>query len=126
MYYHLLMMQQGIPIDLHPDKPNYYNPLHADDYIEKIPYLLGAATPEVTTTNFGGSQRVSIEEWCAYIGELTGLEPKFQDNPKAFGSLCIDLERMHALVGETAVDWRDGIRRLIESLAPDLLRAAAS
>ena len=82
MYFHLLMMQQGIPIDLHPDKPNYYNPLHVDDYIEKIPYLLGAATPEVTTVNFGGSQKVSIEEWCAYIGELTGFTPVFKDNPK--------------------------------------------
>jgi len=126
MYYHLLMMQQGIPIDLHPDKPNYYNPLHADDYIEKIPYLLAAATPEVTTMNFGGSQRVSIEEWCGYIGDLTGLEPVFQDNPRAFGSLCIDLDRMHSLIGPTSVDWRDGIRRQIENLAPDLLRASAS
>jgi len=122
MYYHMLMMQQGIAIDLHPDKPNYYNPLHADDYIEKIPYLLGAATPEVTTTNFGGSQKVSIEEWCAYIGELTGFEPNFQDNPQAFGSLCIDMQMMHSLVGETSVDWRDGIRRQIENLAPELLR----
>jgi UDP-glucuronate 4-epimerase len=122
MYYHMLMMQQGIAIDLHPDKPNYYNPLHADDYIEKIPYLLGAATSEVTTMNFGGSQKVSIEEWCAYISELTGFEPKFQDNPKAFGSLCIDMERMHSLIGETSVDWREGIRRQIESLAPELLR----
>ena len=122
MYYHMLMMQQGIAIDLHPDKPNYYNPLHADDYIEKIPYLLGAATPEVTTTNFGGSQKVSIEEWCAYIGELTGFEPNFQDNPQAFGSLCIDMEKMHSLVGETSVDWRDGIRRQIENMAPELLR----
>jgi len=126
MYYHLLMMQQGIPIDLHPDKPNYYNPLHADDYIEKIPYLLAAASPEVTTMNFGGSQRVSIEDWCGYIGELTGLEPVFQDNPKAFGSLCIDLERMHALIGATSVDWRDGIRRQLENLAPELLRAKVS
>jgi UDP-glucuronate 4-epimerase len=122
MYYHMLMMQQGIAIDLHPDKPNYYNPLHADDYIEKIPYLLAAATPEVTTMNFGGSQKVSIEEWCAYIGELTGFEPIFQDNPKAFGSLCIDMQKMHSLVGETSVDWRDGIRRQIKSLAPELLR----
>ena len=126
MYYHLLMMQQGMPIDLHPDKPNYYNPLHADDYIAKIPYLLAAATPEVTTVNFGGSQKVSIEEWCAYIGELTGFEPRFQDNPRAFGSLCIDLEKMHALIGATAVDWREGIRRQIASLAPELLRGAAS
>ncbi|MEZ5571470.1 MAG: NAD(P)-dependent oxidoreductase [Halioglobus sp.] len=122
MYFHLLMMQQGIPIDLHPDKPNYYNPLHADDYIEKIPYLLAAATPEVTTTNFGGSEKVSIEEWCGYIAELTGFEPKFQDNPKAFGSLCIDTHKMHSLIGETKINWREGVRRQIENLAPDLLR----
>ncbi len=122
MYYHMLMMQQGTPIDLHPDKPNYYNPLHARDYIDKIPYLLGAASSGVTTLNFGGSQRVSIEEWCAYIGELTGLEPVFKDNPEAFGSLCIDTERMHEQIGETSVDWRDGIRSQLEHLAPDLLR----
>jgi hypothetical protein len=120
----MLMMQQGMPIDLHPDKPNYYNPLHADDYIEKIPYLLGAASPEVTTLNFGGSQKVSIEEWCAYIGELTGLEATFQDNPKAFGSLAIDTTKMHELIGPTRVDWRDGIRRQLENLAPELLKGA--
>jgi nucleoside-diphosphate-sugar epimerase len=126
MYYHLLMMQQGIPIDLHPDRPNYYNPLHVDDYIEKIPYLLGAARTEVTTVNFGGSQKVSIEEWCGYMGELTGLTPVFQDNPQAFGSLCIDTTRMHELIGETRIDWRDGIRRQIEHLAPELLKTAGS
>lgn len=122
MYFHMLMMQKGIPIDLHPEKPNYYNPLHVNDYIEKIPYLLGAATTEVTTTNFGGSQKVSIEEWCAYISELTGFEPKFQDNPKAFGSLCIDTQIMHELIGETKMEWREGIKRQIENLAPELLR----
>ena len=122
MYYHLLMMQQGIPIDLHPDKPNFYNPLHVDDYIEKIPFLLGAASTEVTTVNFGGSQKVSIEEWCAYLQELTGLEPVFQDNPRAFGSLCIDTEKMHELIGETRVDWREGILSQVKNLAPDLLR----
>lgn len=124
MYFHMLMMQQGAPIDLHPDKPNYYNPLHTRDYIEKIPYLLGAATKEVTTLNFGGSQRVSIEEWCEYIAELTGFEPVFQDNPKAFGSLCIDTTRMHELIGETSVDWREGIRSQLEHLAPDLVKSA--
>jgi len=122
MYWQLMMMQQGLPIDLHPDKPNHYNPLHVDDYIEKIPYLLGAATAEVTTVNFGGSQRASIEEWCTYMGELTGLEPTFQDNPKAFGSLCIDTARMHELIGETRVDWRDGVRSLVENLAPELIK----
>ena len=121
MYFHMLMMQQGIPIELHPDKPNYYNPLHTQDYIEKIPYLLGAAASEVTTVNFGGSQQVSIEEWCAYIGELTGFEAIFTENAKAFGSLAIDTAKMHELIGPTHVDWREGIRSQIEHLAPHWL-----
>ncbi len=122
MYYHMLMMQQGIAIDIHPDRPNLYNPIHVDDYIEKIPYLLGAATPEVTTTNFGGSQPASIEEWCDYIGELTGFVPVFNETTRAFGSLCIDTTRMHELIGETRVDWREGIRRQLQALAPQVLK----
>jgi nucleoside-diphosphate-sugar epimerase len=122
MYYHMLMMQGGVPIELHPDKPNYYNPLHARDYIEKIPYLLGAATTEVTTLNFGGSEKVSIEEWCDYISELTGFEPVYSENPKAFGSLCIDTEKMHELIGETKVGWREGILSQLKNLAPEVLK----
>lgn len=125
MYFHMLMMQQGMEIEVHPERPNYYNPLHVDDYIEKIPYLLAAATPEVTTLNFGGSEKVSIEEWCAYISELTGFEPRFCENTKAFGSLAIDTSKMEELIGPTRVDWREGIRRQLEHLAPELLRRDA-
>ncbi len=122
MYYHLLMMKEGIPIEVHPEGPNLYNPIHVDDYIEKIPFLLAAADPAVTTLNFGGSQAVSIEEWCGYLEELTGLKPVFRENPRAFGSLCIDTEKMHALIGETRVDWREGILSQVRHLAPELLR----
>ncbi len=120
-YFHLMMMKNGVPIEVHPERPNYYNLVHVRDYIEKIPRLLAAATPEVTLTNFAGSPRVSIEQWCGYLGELTGLQPRYIDNPRAFGSLCTDLTRMHSLVGDTAVDWRDGIRGMVEALAPELL-----
>lgn len=121
-YFHLLMMEQGIPIDVHPDAPNYYNLLHVDDYLEKLPRLLAAATTDVTTVNFGGSERTSIEQWCGYLEELTGLSASFRDNPQAFGSLCIDNKLMHELVGPCRVAWRDGIRRQLEALAPQLLR----
>ena len=122
MYYHLLMMKQGIPIDVHPEAPNIYNPIHVDDYIDKIPLLLAAAEPTATTLNFGGSREVSIEQWCAYLEELTGLAPVFQQNPRAFGSLRIDTEKMHSLIGETRVDWREGILSQVRCLAPELLR----
>jgi UDP-glucuronate 4-epimerase len=124
-FFHLLMMKEGIPIDVHPESPNYYNLLHVDDYIEKIPRLLAAATTDVTTTNFGGSDRTSIEEWCAYLQELTGFEPVYRDEPKAFGSLCIDTTRMHELIGETSVDWKQGIRSLVQNMAPELLKEAS-
>lgn len=122
-FFHLMMMKNGAAIELHPDRPNYYNLLHVDDCLEKIPRLLAAATPDVTLTNFAGSPRVSIEEWCGYLGELTGFGPRFVDNPMAFGSLCTDLTRMQSLVGDTRIDWRDGIRRMVETLAPELLVA---
>ena len=119
---HLLLMKEGKPIEVHPQRPNRYNPLHVDDYIEKVPLLLGAASPEAVTVNFGGSVPVAIEEWCEYMGELTGLKPRFEDNPDAFGSLAIDTTLMHQLIGETRVDWRDGIRRMVQAVEPALLK----
>ncbi|MEQ9394970.1 NAD-dependent epimerase/dehydratase family protein [Haliea sp.] len=121
-WYHLLMMEQGMPIDVHPDRPNRYNLLHTDDYIEKLPLLLAAASTETTTVNFGGSEAVSIEDWCSWLQELTGLVPEFRDNTQAFGSLAIDTTRMHALVGPTRVDWREGVRNMVAALSPQLLK----
>lgn len=121
-WYHLLMMEQGMPIDVHPDRPNRYNLLHTDDYIEKLPLLLAAASTEATTVNFGGSEAVSIEDWCGWLQELTGLVPEFRDNPQAFGSLAIDTTRMHALIGPTRVDWREGVRNMVAALSPQLLK----
>jgi nucleoside-diphosphate-sugar epimerase len=121
-YFHLLMMKENMAIDIHPEGPNSYNLLHANDYIEKIPYLLAAASTDVTTTNFGGSQAVSIEEWCAYLTELSGFIPNFNEKSTAFGSLAIDTTQMHSLIGETRMDWREGIRAMVESLSPELLR----
>lgn len=121
-FYHLMMMQHGVPIELHPERPNVYNPLHERDCLAKIPALLAAASPEVTTVNFGGSQAVSIEEWCAYLSELSGLQPVFKENPKGFGSLQIDTTKLHAIAGPTSVDWKDGIREMVATLAPQLLK----
>lgn len=120
-FYHLVMMRNGAPIAVHPERPNLYNLLHVDDYVEKIPRLLAAASVDTTTVNFGGSEPTSIEEWCGYLGELTGLTPSFREDPETFGSLALDTARMHELIGPTSVDWRDGILRMVRQLAPDAL-----
>ncbi len=123
-WYHVMMMQHGVPIELHPDRPNVYNPLHESDCLAKIPALLAAASTDATTVNFGGSQAVSIEEWCAYLAELTGFQPVFKENPKGFGSLQIDTTKLDAIAGPTEVDWKDGMREMIQALGPQLLKKA--
>lgn len=120
-WYHLLMMKAGTPIPVHPDEPSVYNPIHEDDYIAQIPRLLEIASVPATVINWGGSEVVSIEEWCQHIAALTGLTAKFHHTEATLRGLPLDLRRMHELVGETKVSWRNGIRRMIEAHAPDLL-----
>jgi UDP-glucuronate 4-epimerase len=123
-YYHLLYMKSGAPIPLHPEKPNLFNPIHEDDLVRQLPALLDAASVPATIVNWAGAP-ASIEDWCAHLGELTGLEPKFDETPDTIGSVTCDLTRMHELIGEATVPWRDGIHRMVEAREPELLKSAA-
>ncbi|HEY8516780.1 MAG TPA: NAD(P)-dependent oxidoreductase [Candidatus Binatia bacterium] len=120
-FYHLLMMRSGAEIPVHVDEPNLYNPLHEDDYVEQVPKLLQVASVPARTLNWGGEQ-ASIEEWCSWLAELTGLEPRFRYTTDAIGSLPLDLTQMHELIGPARVPWREGMRRMVEARAPELLR----
>jgi hypothetical protein len=73
--------------------------------------------------NWGGSETVSLEVWCEFLGELTGLAPRWQETERTIASLPVDLTRMHELLGPTRVAWRDGLRRMVEARAPELLQA---
>jgi len=119
---HLDMMLKGRPVPVHTDAPNTYNPIHADDILEQIPKLLAVASVPATTVNWAGADQVSIEEWCAYMGELVGMAPTFASTPDTLGSVTTDNTRMHELIGPTTVQWRDGLRRMIEARHPDRLK----
>ena len=120
---HLEMMINGHDIPVHVDAPSTYHPIHEDDIIAMVPGLLAAADTPATVTNWGGSQAASIEEWCGYLGELTGLTPSFGATTETIDSVEIDLTRMHDLVGPTSVAWKDGMRRMVTSRHPELLRS---
>lgn len=119
---HLEMMRNGSDIPVHVDAPSVYHPIHEDDILAMVPGLLGAAATPATVVNWGGSQAVSIEEWCSYLGELTGLTPSFAPTTGTIDSVQIDLTRMHQLVGPTSVTWQDGMARMVAARRPELLR----
>jgi UDP-glucuronate 4-epimerase len=119
---HLHMMLSGNAIPVHVDAPSVYHPIHQDDILAMVPRLLAAASVPATTVNWGGSQAVSIEEWCGYLAELTGIEARFEPTEQTIDSVQIDTTRMHELIGETTVPWREGMKRMVQNLHPDKVR----
>ena len=119
---HLEMMLNGGAIPVHIDAPSVYHPLHQEDIFGMIPGLLAAAGVPATVVNWGGDEGVSIETWCGYLSELTGIEARFEPTASTIDSVQIDLSRMHALVGTTTVAWRDGLRRMVATRHPELLK----
>lgn len=111
---------QRKPIRLHPDQPNNYNPIYEDDYVELgIRAMEKASTPPLVV-NWSGSETVSIEDYCSYMGELVGIEPVFEYTPDAHPPLWPDVTHMHETLGRTRVHWREGMRRMIEARHPGL------
>ena len=118
---HLDLMLGGQDIVVGPGSRHVYNPIHEDDVIAQIPRLLDVAGVPAVTVNWGGSEPVSIEEWCAYLTELTGADHNLVADEKMLPSVGIDTTRMHELIGRTTVSWKDGFRRMVEARNPELL-----
>jgi len=106
---------EGKEIVLHPDAPNNYNPIYEDDYVRLgIRAMQVAATPPLTV-NWAGSETVSAEDYCAYLGELTGREVRFRYDERAPWPIWPDVTLMHEVLGRTQVPWREGMRRMAEA-----------
>jgi hypothetical protein len=87
-----------------------------------VPRLLAAASVPAVTVNWGGSEPVSIEEWCTYLAGLAGTEARFEPTEQTIDSVQIDTTRMHELAGRTTVPWREGMRHMAQALHPDRVR----
>lgn len=120
--FHLEMMIAGQPVPVNPERPCLYNPIHEEDIVATLPGLFEAAAIPATIVNWAGTETVSIEDWCAYMGELTGLDASFVDTDRTIGSVHVDTTKMEQLVGGTSVPWKDGFRRMVETFHPELLK----
>jgi UDP-glucuronate 4-epimerase len=119
---HLEMMLAGMAVPVHVDAPSLFNPIHEDDVVAHLPRLLAVASVPATTVNWGGDDVVSVEDWCAYLAELTGLEARLEPTAEALQSVAIDVTRQHELIGGSTVGWQEGMRRMVEARHPELLR----
>jgi len=114
---------RGNPVVLHPDAPNRYNPIYEDDYVRLGIRALEVGTLPPLVVNWAGSETVSAEEYCSYLGELVGRPARIEYDERAPWPIWPDVTKMHEVLGRTTVHWRDGMRRMAEARHPELVRA---
>jgi len=105
----------GKEVVLHPDAPNNYNPIYEDDYVRHGIKAMQVASVPPLVVNWAGSETVSAEDYCLYMGELVGREVRFRYDERAPWPLWPDVTLMHEVLGETQVPWREGMRRMVEA-----------
>lgn len=116
---HMSAMLRGEAIVLHPERPNDFNPIAEADVVRQAPLLVQAGSVPARLVNWCGSERVSVETYCAYMGELLGVEPRFEYSSAAMGSLACDTRAVTQLIGPTEIGWQQGFREMVEARPSD-------
>jgi nucleoside-diphosphate-sugar epimerase len=97
--------------------PAPYSPIYEDDISEQAAALLDAASVPATIVNWAGDEAVTVQEWCAEIGRLTGREAKVEAAPAPNTQLgaIADVTRRKSFTGPCKVGWKEGFRRMVEA-----------
>ncbi|MFC8506012.1 NAD-dependent epimerase/dehydratase family protein [Streptomyces sp. NPDC057411] len=117
-------MLAGEPIPVPVEGQNWCSLLYTDDLVEQVPHLWNAATVPATLTNWGGDEPVGITDCVRYLQELTGVEAKLVPSEVTRETYQFDPTLRKRLTGPCKVDWREGIRRTVESMYPEYAKKA--
>jgi nucleoside-diphosphate-sugar epimerase len=104
--------------------PCTYSLIHQDDINRQAEALLDAAAVPAPIVNWAGDDWASVQDYCAYVGELVGKEAKVEWRypPGTLRGSIASNERRLALTGPCEVPWREGMRRNVAERWPDLVK----
>ena len=73
-----------------------------------------------------GDEVVSVQQWCAYAGEIAGVKAEVEVGPSFGGPLGAigDTAKRTEITGPCRMGWREGMRQTIEARHPHLARPA--
>jgi nucleoside-diphosphate-sugar epimerase len=122
--YHLDWMAAGQSVIVRSD-PCRYSPIHEEDIVGQLEGILSLASVPATIVNWGGDDAIGPHDWCPYMAELVGVECRIevQPVPGSQSSVALDVSRRRAATGPCTVDWRDGMRRMVEARYPNGITA---
>jgi nucleoside-diphosphate-sugar epimerase len=121
--WHLQAIAERRPVQTRWD-PIPYSPIHDDDIAAQLEPLLGAASVPATIVNWTGDEAVSVQQWCAYFGELLGVDAEVvvKEIPGASRGSVGDPTKRKSITGPARVGWKEGFRRMVEHFHPSALK----
>ena len=119
---HMDAIAAGEPVRTRWD-PMPYSPIHELDIQSQLEPLLDAASAPATIVNWGGDEPVSVQEYCAYLGELMGVEATVvvDEMPGASIGAVADHAKRSSITGPCRVGWKDGFRRTVQHFHPECI-----
>lgn len=95
--------------------PCPYSPIFQDDINHQLESLLGAASVPAAIVNWCGDEVVTIQEWTAHLGQLTGLAAKVEvvEAPGSHTGMACDPTRRASITGACRTSWREGLAKVV-------------
>jgi len=118
--YQLDAIVAGQPVVVQEGRASVCNPIDERDIDAQIPGLLEVATVPARILNWSGDEAVEVEDYCRYMGELTGLGVRFESSREAIHHYCLDNSERQKLLGPCKIPWRQGLRDMIAARHPEL------
>jgi len=118
---HLDAIVEGRPVTTRWD-PCAYSPIHQDDINAQLEGVLDGASGPATIINWAGDEPVSVQEWCAYLGEITGRKAEVivRETPGTLRSSIADGTRRRALAGPCRTGWKEGLLQTARARHPEV------
>ncbi len=96
--------------------PMPHHPLHFDDMCDQLEAMLDAASTPASIVNWGGDEVVTVQEWCAMVGEWSGKNVKLVTQPTVGSTHTAgsDQTKRKSITGPSKVVFRDAFRAIYD------------
>lgn len=117
---YLAALLKGETILLPAGETQISSPVANEDIVRFLPGCLAAASVPGTVINWGGDEPVNNIEVIEYMASLLKIEPKYEISSKGYQymTMTLDPSFRQSVAGKGEVAWRDGVRTMVEALAP--------
>lgn len=123
LYFRRMLADEPIPVPI--EGQNWCSLLYTDDLVRQVPKLWAAATVETTLVNWGGDESVGITDCVRHMQELTGVTARLTPSEVTRETYQFDPRLRRRLTGPCEVGWREGIRRTLQAMYPELVLAGS-